>query len=115
MIIVTGATGFVGRYLIDYLVNLGETVVAVGHTKKHDKFFEDRNVTLVSMDVSNPDSFSILPKKSVKAFVHLAAVIPATVKDICSDIFLQTNTLGTLNALNFCKHNSIEKFIFTTI
>jgi UDP-glucose 4-epimerase len=114
MIVVTGATGFVGRYLVDHLVKAGETVIAVGRSRKYDAFFEQLGVPFVPLDVSSPDSFSALPVGSVKALVHLAAVIPATVKDTKSDIFLRTNTLGTFYALEYCRRNSVRKFLYPT-
>ncbi len=39
MIIVSGATGFLGRYLVDHLVKAGEKVIAVGRTRRYDSFF----------------------------------------------------------------------------
>lgn len=114
MIIVTGATGFVGRYLVDHLVKAGEKVVATGRTRKYDAFFQKLGVPFVPLDVSDPAAYSALPVKSVKAFIHLAAVIPAVVQDTKSDIFLRTNTLGTFNALEYCRRNSVRKFLYTT-
>jgi len=114
MIIVTGATGFVGRYLIDHLVKAGEKVVAAGRTRNYDEFFHRLDVPFVPLDVTQPESFHALPTGPVKAFIHLAAAIPAAVKDIKSDIFLKVNSLGTFYALEHCRRNSIKKFLYTT-
>jgi len=114
MIIVTGATGFVGRYLVDHLVKAGEKVIAAGRSRKHDAFFEELGVPFVPLDVSNPDSFSALPAGPVTAFIHLAAVIPAAVMDKRSDIFIRANTLGTFYALEHCRRNGIRKFLYTS-
>jgi UDP-glucose 4-epimerase len=114
MIIVTGATGFVGRYLVDHLAKAGEQVIAAGRNAKHDEFFKDLGVSRVPLDVSDPDSFKQLPTGPAKAFVHLAAVIPAAVQDTKSDIFLKTNTLGTFYALEYCRRKGIKKFLQTT-
>jgi UDP-glucose 4-epimerase len=113
-IIVTGATGFIGRYLVDYLARAGERVIATGRSHKYDAFFEELGVQFVPLDVSDPDSFAALPSGPVKAFIHLAAVIPAAVKDVKSDIFLRTNTLGTFYALEYCRRNGTRKFLYTT-
>lgn len=113
-VIVTGATGFVGRYLVDHLVKAGEQVIATGRSRKYDAFFEDLGVPFLPLDVSNPDSYAVLPQGPVKAFIHLAAVIPAAVKDIKSDVFLSTNTLGTFYALEHCRRNGTQKFLYTT-
>jgi UDP-glucose 4-epimerase len=110
MIIVTGATGFVGRYLVDHLVKAGEKVIAAGRSRKHDAFFEELGVPFVQLDVSNPDSFSALPAGPVKAFIHLAAFIPDSLQDT-RDIFIRTNTLGTFYALEYCRRHGIRKFL----
>jgi UDP-glucose 4-epimerase len=114
MIIVTGATGFVGRYLVEHLVTAGEQVIAVGRNSKFDKFFADLGVSRIALDVRDPDGFKQLPAEPGKAFVHMAAVIPAAVQDTKSDIFLKTNTLGTFYALEHCRRNKIQKFLYTT-
>jgi len=114
MIIVTGATGFVGRYLVDHLVKAGEHVVAAGRSAKYDAFFKELGVPRVPLEVSDPDSFKQLPPGPAKAFVHLAGVIPAAVPDVNTDVFLKTNTLGTFYALEHCRRNNIRKFLFTT-
>lgn len=114
MIVVTGATGFVGRYLVDYLASQGEEVVAAGRTTARQSFFSQRGVSFLQVDVSDPNAFSVLPGSGVKAFVHLAATIPAAVKDPRSDIFLKTNTLGTFYALEHCRKNGIAKFLLST-
>jgi UDP-glucose 4-epimerase len=113
-IIVTGATGFVGRYLVDYLAKAGEKVIATGRSHNHDAFFAELGVPFVPLDVSDPVSFATLPAGPAKAFIHLAAVIPAAVKGVTSDVFIKTNTLGTFYALEHCRRNGIGKFLFTT-
>jgi UDP-glucose 4-epimerase len=114
MVVITGATGFVGRYLVDHLVRAGEKVIAAGRTRKYDSFFRELGVPFVHLDVTRPEGFRSLPTEDVKAFIHLAAIIPAACQDCTPDIFLKVNTLGTLYALEHCRHNNIGKFIFTT-
>jgi UDP-glucose 4-epimerase len=114
LIIVTGAAGFVGRYLVDSLAKAGEQVIAAVQNRTADKFFEDLGVLKVILDVSNSDTLKKLPTKPAKAFVHLAAAIPASVPHIRSDIFLRTNTLGTFYALEYCRQNNVKKFVHAT-
>jgi UDP-glucose 4-epimerase len=112
LIIVTGAAGFVGRYLVDSLAKAGEQVTAAVHIRNPDGFFEQLGVSRVVLDVTDPSAFKRLP--AAKAFVHLAAAIPASVPDIKTDIFLRTNTLGTFYALEYCRQNGIKKFVHAT-
>ena len=39
-VIVTGATGFVGRYVVRYLVNSGYYVIAIGRSRKKAESFD---------------------------------------------------------------------------
>jgi UDP-glucose 4-epimerase len=114
MIVVTGATGFVGRYLVDLLATQGEHVVACGPTPRFARFFADLGVPFLPLDVTRPDAFASLPGAGVRAFVHLAAVIPAAVEDLKTDAFLKVNTLGTFHALEHCRKHGIAKFVFST-
>lgn len=114
MIVVTGATGFLGRYLVQYLSEVGEHVVAAGRTNKYESFFQELGVPFVAFDVCDPGAFSVLPAGPVSAFVHLAGVIPARADESQPDIYLRTNTLGTLYALEYCRRHSIQKFLYTT-
>jgi len=114
MIIVTGATGFVGRYLVDLLAARGEEVLACGRNTKYAKFFEDLGVPFLRLDVTRPEDFERLPTAEVEAFVHLAAIIPAAVPDIKTDAFLKVNTLGTFYALEYCRKYGVKRFVFST-
>ena len=104
MIVITGATGFVGRYLVDHLVKAGEKVIAAGRTRKYDSFFRELGVPFVQLDVTRPEDFASLPTQSVKAFIHLAALIPAASQDMAPDSFHQgqysrhSPRIGTLPA-----------------
>lgn len=114
IVVVTGAAGFVGRYLVDHLVKAGVSVVATGRSAAQREFLEGLGARFVQLDVGDPDAYAALPRSDVKAVVHLAAVIPAAVKDPASDIFLKTNTLGTFYALEYCRRQGVRKFILTT-
>jgi UDP-glucose 4-epimerase len=114
MIIVTGATGFLGRYLIDLLAAQKEDVLACGRSTKYARFYEGLKVPFLPLDITRPEDFERLPKSGVEAFVHLAAVIPAAVPDIKTDAFLKVNTLGTFYALDHCRKHGIKKFVFST-
>jgi UDP-glucose 4-epimerase len=114
MIIVTGASGFLGRYVVDLLARRGDRVLACGRDRQQAAFFADLGVPLIPLDVTRPEAFEQLPGEGVKAFVHLAAVIPAAVTDVNTDLFLKVNTLGTFYALEYCRRRAIPRFVFST-
>ena len=114
MIIITGATGFVGRYLVDHLVKAGEKVIAAGRTRKYDSFFRELGVPFVQMDVTRPEDFAKPAHSVCKGLCSSCRIIPAAVQDMTPEIFLKVNTLGTLYALEHCRRNNIGKFLYTT-
>ncbi|MFL3660609.1 MAG: SDR family oxidoreductase [Polaribacter sp.] len=63
-ILVTGATGYIGKRLIPLLLNDGHTVVcAVRDKERAQNYFKERaNVILVSADFLNAESLENLPK-----------------------------------------------------
>ena len=114
MIIVSGANGFVGRYLIKALVDYGKTVIAVGKSSVSDNFFNNLGVEYMRLDCSIESEFKILPNKNIEAFVHLAALIPSRVVIERNEKYFEVNTIGTKNSINFCLYNNIKKFIYST-
>ena len=114
MIIVTGATGFIGTYLIDQLVKDGVDVLACGRSKAGEEYYKNIGVPFIRLDVTKEEDFNKLPKKNVNAVVHLACLIPAASKEDNAIEYLKTNTIGTVNALEYCRKYNIKKFIFTS-
>ena len=108
MILVTGATGFVGKYLCEELTSLG--VEHIGLTRSGQNL-EKRKV---SCDLTNPDSLRILDDYEITDVVHLASVIPAKLRRPSGTEYFETNTIGTLNLVNYLQNRRINRFIFST-
>ena len=93
-IIVTGANGFIGKSLTKALAVAGHMVIPVSG--------KDGNIAL-------QETWSELPKSEI--VIHLAA--KAFVPDSWNNPFdfIETNTIGTLRALEYCRKNK-AKLIF---
>jgi len=63
-ILVTGATGYIGKRLIPFLLNEGHTVVCVVRDRlRADKSYsEDENVHVIEVDFLNPETLKNIPK-----------------------------------------------------
>ena len=116
MIIVTGACGFVGFYLVNRLFDEGFDVLAadIGGRDEED-FFRGRGIRFVRMDISDEKEFAKLPSEGVEAFVNLACVQPANMPDEKYDPakYISVNVLGVTHILKFCRRNGIEKLVHT--
>src|SRR5437667_12862276 len=88
-ILVTGATGFIGKHLVPALSSGGHDVVAADS--------RSWNVTLGS-------TWSRFPK--VEVVVHLAGKSFVPDSWVAPAAFIECNLLGTVAALDYCKANN---------
>jgi UDP-glucose 4-epimerase len=115
MIIITGATGFIGTYLVQALVERGSHVLALGRNERGAQYFKAKRIPFMQVDIENPDGFARLPKKNIEAIVHLAAIIPEhRSPDTNGKDMLLTNGLGTWHALDYARRVGCKKFVYTT-
>jgi UDP-glucose 4-epimerase len=113
MIVVTGANGFVGRYLVDGLVKGGFSVLATGHSSRGKEYYNKLNIPFVAVDITKEEDFDKLPKQGVNGVVHVAALLRID-RDIYTPMdYILVNGLGTFNVLEYCRKNNIEKMVYT--
>ncbi len=111
-ILVTGGTGFVGSYLLRYLVQEGYTCIrALKRAQSSMELVRDvaGEVQWVEGDVLDP--FSLLEAmKGVKQVYHCAALVsyqPADKKRI-----MEVNVEGTANIVNEALETGVQKLVF---
>ncbi|MCK4447710.1 MAG: NAD(P)-dependent oxidoreductase, partial [Candidatus Marinimicrobia bacterium] len=116
MILVFGAAGFIGTYLIDDLLKRKYQVVASDISDIGETYYQEKNIPYIRADITDKHSFKQLPHTQYKAVVHLAAVQPANVSEKKYDPvdYIHVNTIGILNILEFCKKVGAEKLIYAS-
>lgn len=112
-IILLGASGMIGHYLIDDLLKEGYEVVAVGRSSNAKPYYSMRGVQYIQVDITKPAEFCRLPQSGISAVVHLAAIMPANMKGYFPQRYFEINTLGTLNVLEFCRKTKVKQIIYT--
>ena len=103
-----------GAYTIDYLNDVIDKtkfeVIAVG--RKDTNFFDRYKIKYIKVDVTNKADFEELPKDDVWAVICLVGAMPAATKGFNPQIYIDVNINGTLNILEYCRNNKINRIIF---
>lgn len=116
MIIVTGASGFVGFYLTDELHRQGFDVLAVDKSGTEEAdYFKQRGIKHLQMDITKEEEFAKLPTENIEAFINLACVQPANMPDESYDPakYISVNVLGVVHILKFCLKHKVGKVLHT--
>lgn len=114
-ILIFGATGNIGLYLIDYLIqNYNQNdyiIIACGRRKS--PFFDKAGIIFYSIDISDEIQFSKLPTDDIYAVVLLASAMPGSMEGYFPEQYLRTNIIGAYNVLEYCRINTVKKIIYT--
>ncbi len=106
-VLVTGAAGFIGRYVVNTLLQEGYEVTALVRRKTQQP---NERVTVVEADLCEADmeqNPELLAKKC-KILIHLAADLDMQ----GSDRTILTNCLGTYHVIRLAKAMGVEQFIY---
>jgi NAD dependent epimerase/dehydratase len=118
-ILITGATGFIGSHLTEYLVENEFNVIAYDHYNSNNelgwlensKYKKDFQVILG--DVRDYDSVSKAMTGCDVVF-HLAALIGIPYSYISPLAYIRTNIEGTYNILESAKNLNLEQLLVTS-
>ncbi len=112
MIIVAGATGYIGRYLCVTLKNQGRDVLALGRSEKVEAFFREQGVPFLRFDVLDDADYEKLPTEGVEAVINLAVCLPEHEAPI--ERFFEVNVRGNYKLLEFARKNGISRFVMAS-
>jgi len=115
-LLVFGAGGFIGTYLIDELLRQGYDVTASDVGSTAGLYYAKAGVPYVPIDITRRDDFDRLRQARFDAVVHLAAPQPATFdarRDAPAD-YIRINVLGTVNILEFCRTSETKTLIYAS-
>lgn len=118
-VVVTGADGFIGSHLTEYLLNEGYRVRALALYNSFgtfgwlDSICSHDNLEIVAGDVRDPDFCRTLCTGAGTVF-HLAALIAIPYSYVAPDSYVQTNIVGTLNMLQAVRSTGAERILVTS-
>jgi UDP-glucose 4-epimerase len=116
MIIVLGAAGFIGTYLIEQLEADGFSVIAADMSTTGKTYYRKKNIPYIKIDITKKKNFQNLPDHGIDAVIHLAALQPANVSARVYDpgSYINVNVIGTINVLEYCRKAKINKIIYAS-
>jgi UDP-glucose 4-epimerase len=115
MIVVFGAGGFIGTYLIDVMVEQKFRILAVDNDVLAQEYFQNKGIPFTRVDITKDEEFSKLPNERIEAAINVACLQPVNVqkRKYKSSNFINVNVIGTINILDYCCRNSADKLIST--
>ncbi len=116
MVIIFGATGFIGTYTVEAFRKAGKEVIATGRNRKMEKLLTGMGAKFVELDICKEEDFEKLPTEGVEGVVLLAGLLPANTQadlvehENAADYF-EVNVIGAIHVLEYCRRNGIKKVI----
>ncbi|QLG48898.1 dTDP-glucose 4,6-dehydratase [Natrinema halophilum] len=107
-VVVTGAAGFIGRWVVDALLSRDYDVVGLdnlsnGSERNIEAFRDNTRFTFVEGDVRDRDTVGELVASGTDACLHLAAEIDVQESLEDPEAHYSTNVTGTHNVLEACR------------
>lgn len=113
-IIIFGASGDTGKYLVDYFITHIDLekyeIIAVG--TRDCSWFSKINVNYYKVDITDSKNFSILPKHDIYAVIDLAGLMPARMHGYEPVKYIDVNIRGTVNILEYCKNVNADRILY---
>lgn len=114
-ILVTGGAGFIGRHLVQALVDDGQVIIFDNLSNSSKELLRSISgeFSFVKGDITNFDQISSVVS-GVDLVIHLAAMISVNDSIIHPEKTKRINVVGTENLLNACVANNVKNFIATS-
>lgn len=116
-IVITGASGFIGRYILENLIEDYRIFAIARRSRKFANVPFHKNLHWLQCDVANLETIDkavdyINSNGGCDYLIHLAAYYDFTYKDNYE--YERTNVLGTKNILSLAKRVNTSRFIFAS-
>ena len=120
-ILITGADGFIGSHLTEYLVSTGHHIRAFVYYNSFNSYGwldslpinVKRKINFFSGDIRDPNGVREA-MKGVDIVFHLAALIAIPFSYHSPDSYIDTNVKGTLNIIQAARDNKVSRVLVTS-
>jgi NAD dependent epimerase/dehydratase len=120
-ILITGADGFIGSHLTEYLVSTGHHIRAFVYYNSFNSYgwldslpaAVKSKIEFFSGDIRDPNGVREA-MKGIDTVFHLAALIAIPFSYHSPDSYIDTNVKGTLNILQAARDNHVKRVLVTS-
>jgi len=112
IVVVFGATGTLGTYLVDALANSGYEVFACARRNIDHERYAAKGVQCASVDIITKMGFENLPQRHIRAVIQIAGAMPSRMSGYKPEVYIDVNITGTLNVLEYCRTVNAGVFVF---
>ncbi len=110
-VMITGASGFIGAYLTEYLLKRNFQVIACARDiSRLPEWFDYHNLDKRKLDILNQAELSQFGGESLDWVIHTATSNDILSRDTSAGITL--SAIGTKNMLDFCVANQVPNLMF---
>jgi nucleoside-diphosphate-sugar epimerase len=109
--LVTGAAGFMGSHMVEYLVQKGIRVRATSRPRKDTSFFDRLGAEYVGADLTKPESLPALFQGEVDRVFHLGAICNFSTP---YDKLHPTNVAGVKSLSHLALEKGVKRFVHVT-
>lgn len=114
-ILVTGAAGYIGGFMVRVLLEKGYQVVAIDDLSRGHKNVVPENISFYEGNVGDKELIrKIASEHSISGVIHFAGFISMKESMENPAIYFEDNTFQTLRLLEALKENNINNIIFSS-
>lgn len=113
-LLITGIAGFIGSAIAQRMIALGHEVIGIDNLITGKCTNIPDRAHFIEGDIAQKSLYEQLKDSKIDAILHLAAQSSGEISFEKPEYDVLTNTLGTLNLLNFSVEQGIKRFMYAS-
>lgn len=111
-ILIIGANGGIGKYVVDYFLNISDSPFEIEGTGRHHCAFVEERIPYYLLDIRDKSEFKKIGN-NYYAVIDLAGAMPARMEGYNPEDYINSNIVGTFNVLEYCIKSKVDRVLYT--